>query len=153
MEQNILFLCSGNSAQSQMAEALLTKHEGDVFQVYSAGTEPKDQIYPPAIEAIKEIGIDISNKPEQLARFATAMSSLVRMYRPHAAREDTVVFPAWKQVLTAEQLNEMNEKFEEIEHEMFGEDGFENAVRQIDDIEKEYGLSDLSLFTAPSIAG
>lgn len=89
-----------------------------------------------------------TSNAESLAR---AMSSLVRMYRPHAAREDTVVFPSWKQALTAEQLNEMNEKFEDIEHEMFGKDGFENAVRQISDIEKEFGLADLSLFTAPSI--
>jgi hemerythrin-like domain-containing protein len=78
-----------------------------------------------------------------------AMRSLVRMYRPHAAREDTIVFPEWKLCLTAEQLDEMNEKFEDIEHKMFGEDGFEKAVRQIGNIEKEFGLADLAQFTAP----
>jgi hemerythrin-like domain-containing protein len=86
---------------------------------------------------------------EQLAK---AMESLVRMYRPHAAREDTVVFPAWKKTLTAKQLDEMNDKFEEIEREQFGKDGFENAVRQIAAIENELGLADLSQFTAPPIA-
>jgi hemerythrin-like domain-containing protein len=79
-----------------------------------------------------------------------ALESFVRMYRPHAAREDTVVFPAWKQILPAEQLDEMNEKFEDIEHEMFGEGGFEKAVQQIMDIEKELGLADLAQFTAPA---
>jgi hemerythrin-like domain-containing protein len=80
---------------------------------------------------------------------AVAMNNLVRMYRAHAAREDTIVFPAWKLSLTSEQLDHMNEKFEDIEHEMFGEDGFEKAVWQIGDIEKEFGLADLSQFTAP----
>jgi hemerythrin-like domain-containing protein len=80
---------------------------------------------------------------------ALALESLVRMYRPHAAREDTIVFPAWKQILTAEQLDEMNDKFEDIEHRQFGEDGFENAVRQISDIEGELGLADLAQFTSP----
>jgi len=81
---------------------------------------------------------------------ALALEAMVRMYRPHAAREDTVVFPAWKQILTAEQLDEMNEKFEDIEHEMFGQGGFEKAVQQITDIEKELGLADLKQFTAPA---
>jgi hemerythrin superfamily protein len=42
------------------------------------------------------------------------------MYRPHAAREDTAIFPAWKQRLTATELDEMGDKFEEIEREQFG---------------------------------
>ena len=87
--------------------------------------------------------------PEKAASLANALNLMVRMYRPHAAREDTIVFPAWKQILTAKQLDEMNDKFEDIEHEMFGEDGFENAARQIADIETELGLADLAQFTAP----
>jgi len=83
--------------------------------------------------------------------FASALESLVRMYRAHAAREDTIVFPAWKQALTAKQLDEMGEQFEEIEHQQFGEDGFENAVRQISKIEGELGLADLAQFTAPPV--
>ncbi len=45
------------------------------------------------------------------------------MYEHHAAREDTVVFPAWKKALSASELSEMGEKFEEIEEKRFGEDG------------------------------
>ena len=78
------------------------------------------------------------------------MDSLVRMYRAHAAREDTIIFPAWKQTLTAKQLDELNDKFEEIEHQQFGGDGFEDAVRQIGDIEGNLGLADLAQFTAPT---
>ncbi|HCX28520.1 MAG TPA: hemerythrin HHE cation-binding protein [Blastocatellia bacterium] len=81
--------------------------------------------------------------------FANALESLVRMYEHHAAIEDTIVFPAWKQTLNSKQLDEMNEKFEEIEHEQFGEDGFEHALQQMAAIEQSLGLSDLAQFTAP----
>lgn len=80
---------------------------------------------------------------------AKAMDALVLMYRNHAAREDTIVFPAWKQTLTAAELDEMNDRFEDIEHEQFGEDGYEDAVKQIADIESSLGLADLAQFTAP----
>jgi arsenate reductase len=56
---NVLFLCSGNSCRSQIAEAFLRKHGNDLFHVYSAGLEPKG-IDPMTIEVMKEIGIDIS---------------------------------------------------------------------------------------------
>jgi hemerythrin-like domain-containing protein len=81
---------------------------------------------------------------------AKALEEFVLMYRHHAAREDTIIFPAWKQTMTAKQLDEMSEKFEDIEHEQFGEDGFDDAVKQISDIEGNLGLTDLSQFTAPS---
>jgi hemerythrin-like domain-containing protein len=80
---------------------------------------------------------------------ASALDSFVRMYRPHAAREDTIVFPAWKRALSVDQLDEINDKFERIEHEMFGKKGFENAVQQISNIEVQLGLGDLAQFTAP----
>jgi len=85
----------------------------------------------------------------QAEPLATALAALVRMYRPHAAREDTVVFPAWKQALTARELDEMNDRFEDIERDMFGKEGFENAVRQIGQIEDQLGLADLAKFTPP----
>ena len=81
---------------------------------------------------------------------AKALEAFVLMYRNHAAREDTIIFPAWKQTLTAKQLDEMNDKFEDIEHEQFGEDGFEDAVKQISAIESSLGLSDIAQFTAPA---
>ncbi len=77
-----------------------------------------------------------------------ALESFVLMYRNHAAREDTIIFPAWKKTLTPRELDEMGDKFEDIEHQQFGEDGFEKAVREISSIEKELGLSDLARFTA-----
>jgi arsenate reductase (thioredoxin) len=57
--QSVLFLCTGNSARSQMGEALMRKHGGDRFDVYSAGTDPKG-VNPLTIKALAEIGIDAS---------------------------------------------------------------------------------------------
>src|SRR5207342_1749488 len=54
----VLFLCTGNSARSQMAEALLRRHAGDRFEVYSAGLEPKG-IHPLTIRVMNEIGIPL----------------------------------------------------------------------------------------------
>jgi hemerythrin-like domain-containing protein len=81
---------------------------------------------------------------------ATALESFVLMYRHHAAKEDTIIFPAWKKTLSKQQLDEMGDKFEEIEHRQFGKDGFDDAEKQIGEIENELGLADLSKFTAPS---
>jgi arsenate reductase (thioredoxin) len=55
----VLFLCTGNAARSQMAEGLLRAMAGDRFEVLSAGTNPGG-VNPLAIEAMQEIGIDIS---------------------------------------------------------------------------------------------
>jgi hemerythrin-like domain-containing protein len=82
-------------------------------------------------------------------QLAKALEGFVLMYRNHAAREDTIVFPAWKHTMTGKQLDEMNDKFEDIEHEQFGEDGFEDAVKQISAIESSLGLADIAQFTAP----
>lgn len=57
----VLFVCTGNSARSQMAEALLRKHAGDRFDARSAGTEPKG-LNPLSVEAMKEVGIDIGGQ-------------------------------------------------------------------------------------------
>ncbi len=53
----VLFLCTGNSARSQMAEALLRKYAGDRFEVHSAGLEPKG-VHPLTIRVLEEIGVD-----------------------------------------------------------------------------------------------
>lgn len=58
----VLFLCTGNSARSQMAEGLLRALAGDHFEVFSAGTEPKGRILPEVQDAMREIGIDMSGQ-------------------------------------------------------------------------------------------
>ncbi len=61
MKKRILFICTHNSARSQMAEGLLRSLAEDRFEVFSAGTEAT-QVQPLAIEAMNEIGIDISGQ-------------------------------------------------------------------------------------------
>jgi arsenate reductase (thioredoxin) len=61
-KQKVLFLCTQNSGRSQMAEGFLRHLAGDRFEVYSAGIDPTDEIHPCAVEAISEVGIDISEQ-------------------------------------------------------------------------------------------
>lgn len=60
-KERVLFLCTGNSARSQMAEALLRKMAGDRFEVHSAGLDPS-VIHPMTIQVLQEIGIDASGQ-------------------------------------------------------------------------------------------
>jgi arsenate reductase len=60
-KQSVLFLCTGNSCRSQMAEGLLRQLAGDRFEVASAGMEPSS-VNPLAIAAMREIGVDISRQ-------------------------------------------------------------------------------------------
>jgi len=60
-KQRILFLCTGNSARSQMAEAFLRKYGGQHFEAHSAGLEPKG-LNPLTVKVMDEIGIDVSGQ-------------------------------------------------------------------------------------------
>ncbi len=83
---------------------------------------------------------------EPLAR---VFEGLTLMYQNHAAREDTIIFPAWKKNYNNKQLDEISEQFEDIEHRMFGKDGFEDAEKTISAIEGGLGFADLAQFTPP----
>jgi hemerythrin-like domain-containing protein len=87
-----------------------------------------------------------SGDAEPLAR---AFESFALMYENHASREDTIIFPAWKNALSGKQLHEMGEKFEDIEKAQFGGDGYDDAVKQIAAVEQSLGFADLARFTAP----
>ena len=76
------------------------------------------------------------------------MSAFIRMYEPHEAREDTVIFPALRDVVPAKELRDMAETFEDEEHRRFGQAGFQGVVDHVADIEKSLGIYDLSQFTA-----
>ena len=70
------------------------------------------------------------------------------MYRPHAAREDTVLFPAFRAVIGRSGYAELGEQFEDKEHELLGEHGFEGTVAEVAQLEAALGIADLAKFTA-----
>jgi hemerythrin-like domain-containing protein len=84
-----------------------------------------------------------------VAPLSAAFDSFERMYAHHTAREDTIIFPAWKRMLSDRELSEMGETFEDIEKRQFGTDGFDMAARKMDGIEQALGLASLADFTAP----
>ena len=78
---------------------------------------------------------------------STAMQQFIQMYRPHAAREDTVLFPAFRSIVSPMEFDELGEKFEDKEKELFGKEGFEKIVESVGEIEKKLGIHELSKFT------
>lgn len=90
--QRVLFLCTGNSARSQMAEGLLRQMAGDRFDVFSAGTRPAG-LNPNAVQALSEVGIDISaNRSKSVDEFANQQFDYVFTVCDNA-RESCPIFP------------------------------------------------------------
>jgi arsenate reductase len=90
--KRVLVLCTGNSARSQMAEGLLRHDGGQAFEVSSAGTKPS-QVRPEAIEAMREVGIDISgHRSKSVDEFAGQEFDYVVTVCDNA-KESCPVFP------------------------------------------------------------
>ena len=86
--------------------------------------------------------------PHRKQGLLLAMEQFCRMYRPHAAREDTVVFTAFHSTVSKRAFKELAEKFNDKQRELLGDQGFENIVESVAAIEKKLGIYDLSKFTA-----
>lgn len=76
-----------------------------------------------------------------------AIASFIKMYRPHAAREDTELFPKLKDLVSSNEYDAMAEDFEKMEHQMFGDDGFDKMTDRIARLERAIGINDLDQFT------
>jgi hemerythrin-like domain-containing protein len=87
------------------------------------------------------------NNADDRKRLVAAMQSFIRMYRPHAAREDTELFPMLRDLVSANEYDAMAEEFEKKEHELFGEDGFEKMTARVAQLERQMGINDLNQFT------
>ena len=117
---------------TELVDVLLKQHRGgrDVTEEILALTQP---------------GQDL--KPDEKKKVITLMQAFNRMYRPHEAREDTVLFPAFKSVVSKHEYDALGEEFETIEHQKFGGDGFDMMVDRVEEIERTIGIYDLNQFT------
>jgi len=105
---------------------------------HQAGRQLTDEVTPLVMQSPK----DASREP-----LKNALRQFNRMYRPHEAREDTVLFPALRSVVSKHEFGALGEDFEKKEHQLFGEDGFEHIVERVASIEKALGIYDLAQFT------
>jgi hemerythrin-like domain-containing protein len=133
LEERYIFPELRNGANAALIDTLLAQHQ--------RGRE----ITAFVLDATKGGRID------RAPQLAAAMMDFSRMYEAHAAREDTVLFPAFKAMLSEERLEELSDQFEDIEHKQFGADGFDMAVKQVAALEARLGIGDLAGFTAPPV--
>ena len=89
--KKVLFLCTGNSCRSQMAEAIVNARMGEVWQAVSAGTKPAGYVHPKALEALAEIGIQHEGRSKHADEFQGESFDLVVTVCDSAAEE----CPVW----------------------------------------------------------
>lgn len=99
-------------------------------------------------DAIEQQAILLNSKnAADRKKLELPLKAFIRMYRPHAAREDTVLFPALREIVSPREYADLGDKFEDEEHQLFGEHGFENMVQKVADIERRLGIENLAQFT------
>jgi hemerythrin-like domain-containing protein len=108
-------------------------------QQHQAGRNITEQI----IQLVKSPA-RTDNENQKLIQLLTAFNT---MYRPHEAREDTILFPAFRKIVSKNEYDSLGEEFENNEHKLFGEGGFEMMVNKVADIEKSLGIYELAQFT------
>jgi len=96
---------------------------------------------------LRNTSADQFHKAENRQEVVRICEAFIRMYRPHEAREDTVLFPALYKLVGAKEVKELGEQFEKEEHRLFGDEGFEKTVEEVTAIEKQLGIHDLAKFT------
>jgi len=84
---------------------------------------------------------------EQRTALTDAMQATITLYRPHAAREDTDIFPTLRSLMTPNEFEELGETLEKAEVAKFGGDGFEKMTKRVEQIEKRIGTDDLAQAT------
>ncbi len=116
----------------------LTDLTAVLLKQHQAGRQVTDAI----VHQIEQAGSLSDTKP-----LANNLIVFIRMYRPHAARESTILFPQIGAVVGPKEYDEMGDKFEEIERQKFGQAGFEGVVQKVAELEKSLGIYDLASFT------
>jgi hemerythrin-like domain-containing protein len=85
--------------------------------------------------------------PDDSLKMINLLDTFNRMYRPHEAREDTILFPNLRKIVSRNEYDSLGEDFEDQEHKLFGSEGFEGVVEKVAAIEKQLAIYDLSSFT------
>jgi hemerythrin-like domain-containing protein len=80
------------------------------------------------------------------------LTAFARMYEPHEAREDTVVYPALRNALSQPQLDLLAERFADLENRLYGDAALQQYLDRVAGVEQQLGIADLSVFTAPASA-
>lgn len=81
------------------------------------------------------------------ASLRDSLHQFVRMYEPHEAREDTILFPAFRKIVSKHEYDALGEEFEKKENQLFHGDGFEKNVDAVAKLEQRLGIYDLNQFT------
>jgi hemerythrin-like domain-containing protein len=110
-----------------------------LLQQHNAGRAITDQIM-----QLTKTGLE-DTENQKLIKLLTDFNT---MYRPHEAREDTVLFPASRKIVSKNEYDSLGEEFEDNEHKLFGSDGFEKMVDRVANIEKSLGIYELGQFTS-----
>jgi hemerythrin-like domain-containing protein len=96
--------------------------------------------------------LDIATNPARDADLVTAMAAFVRMYEPHEAREDTVIFPALRAAISDQQLADLAHTIAQQQTARFSADAFTDVVNRVAAAEQALGIADLATFTPPAPA-
>jgi hemerythrin-like domain-containing protein len=115
----------------ELVEVLLVQH--------TAGRKLTERI-------LQTVEASRGNK-EQRAALTDAMQATITLYRPHAAREDTNIFPTLRSLMTPNEFEELGETLEKAEVAKFGNDGFEKMAKRVEQLEKRIGTDDLAQAT------
>ncbi|MGZ4789924.1 MAG: hemerythrin domain-containing protein [Terriglobales bacterium] len=98
-------------------------------------------------DKIKQTASDALKNKTDARDLADSIGKFQSMYRPHAAWEDTVLFPEFKKIVSPHEYDSLGEDFERIEHEKFGQDGFEMMLEKVHQLETKLGIGDPSHYT------
>ena len=110
-----------------------------LYAQHQAGRRVTQRIMVAASGSLKSV--------DERNRLANDLEAFNRMYSPHEAREDTVLFPALHKIVTPHEYDALGEQFEKIERQTFGGDGFDIYVDKVAALEKRLGIYDLAKFT------
>jgi hemerythrin-like domain-containing protein len=131
-EENYLFPRFQKANQlTDLVKVLLEQH--------NAGRALTDQVI--------QLSKSSTRTDSETQKLVQVLTSFNTMYRPHEAREDTILFPAFRKLVSKHEYDSLGEEFENNEHKLFGKDGFEMMIAKVTDIEKSLGIYDLSQFT------